>query len=38
VLVPGLSRDAAIAIGRMYRQHAVLWVRRGAAVELVLIE
>jgi len=37
VLVPGLSRAGAVDIGRACRQHAVLWVRRGAAVELVLV-
>lgn len=37
VLVPGLPRTRAIDIGRVYRQHAVLWVCRGAVVELVLV-
>jgi hypothetical protein len=37
VLVLGLSRAAAVDIGRACRQHAVLWARRGAAVELVLM-
>lgn len=37
VLVPGLARRRAVDIGRTCRQHAVLWARRGAAVELVLV-
>lgn len=37
VLVLGLPRSAAVDLGRAYRQHAVLWVRCGAAVELVLV-
>jgi len=37
VLALGLSRRGAVDIGRAYRQHAVLWIRRGAAVELVLV-
>lgn len=34
LLVPGLGRDAALDLGHRYGQHAVLWVRRGAPVEL----
>lgn len=37
VLVLGLSRSRAVDIGRVYRQHAVVWVRCGTAVELVLV-
>lgn len=37
VLVLGLPRSAAVDTGRAYRQHAVLWVRCGATVELVLV-
>jgi hypothetical protein len=37
VLVPGLGREAALALGRRHDQHAVLWMRRGGAVELVWV-
>lgn len=37
LLVPGLGRDAALALGRHYDQHAVLWMRRGGPVELAWV-
>lgn len=38
VLVLGMARPEAVEIGRACRQHAVVWARRGAPVELVLID
>ncbi|WP_233582808.1 DUF3293 domain-containing protein [Corallococcus sp. CA053C] len=35
LFVPGLSRDEAWRLGRLFRQEAVLWARVGGAVELL---
>lgn len=37
VLVPGLSRDDAIRLGRQFRQNAIVWCSEAAIPELVLL-
>lgn len=36
-LVLGIAREDAVALGRAYRQCAILWCRRGAPVELIML-